>query len=101
MWEKIKSALGIAGAVLSVILFTVLLFVLRRGNPDRRRSRESDERDTAIQNGITDCEGRAERVEEGIERAEDAVGRCEEHLQRAEDILRKAVERSRQGKESS
>lgn len=98
MWEKIKSALGVAGAVLSVILFTVLLFVLRRGKADGRRSEPVDERDTRIQEGIADSEKRAERIEEGIGRAEDAVGRCEEHLQRAEDILRRAIERSRQEK---
>ena len=101
MWKKVKDILIIIGSSVAVFGLTLAYFLISGRNPDRRRSRESDERDTAIQNGITDCEGRAERVEERIERAEDAVGRCEEHLQRAEDILRRAVERSRQGKESS
>ena len=75
MLSKIKTAFSIIGAVLSIVLFTVILFLLRRGKADGRRSGDDSERN--------------QRIEEGI-------GRCEEHLQRAEDILRKAIKRSRE-----
>ena len=101
MWKKIKNIFSIIGAFLSVILFTVLLFVLRRGKTDRRGSESSDDRDTRIQDGIGECEERADRIEERIERAESSAGRCEEHLQRAEDILREAIRRSREEREGS
>ena len=101
MWEKIKKVISVAGAVLSVLLFTVLLFVLRRGKTDGRGSDTADERDTRIQEGIADSEERAERVEERIDSAGDAITRCEEHLQRAEDILRGAIERSRKEESKS
>lgn len=87
MWEKIKTVLSIAGAVLSVLFFTVLLFVLRRGKADGRGSDGTDERDS--------------RIEERIDSAGDAIARCEEHLQRAEELLRGAVERSRKEESKS
>lgn len=75
MLSKIKTVFSIIGAVLSIVLFTVILFLLRRGKTDGRRSGDDSERN--------------QRIEEGI-------GRCEEHLQRAEDILRNAIKRSRE-----
>ena len=75
MWAKIKTAFSIIGAVLSIVLFTVILFLLRRGKADGRRSGDDSERN--------------QRIEEGI-------GKCEEHLQRADDILRNAIKRSRE-----
>lgn len=94
MWKKIKDILAVIGACLSVMLFTILLFVLRRGKADGRGSRGADERDTRIQEGIESSENRIDRSKEGIER-------CEEHLQRAEDILRRAISRSRGEGESA
>ena len=101
MWKKIKDILAVIGACLSVVLFTVLLFVLRRGKTDGRGSDSTSERDTRIQDGIGECEERADRIEERIERAESSAGRCEEHLQRAEEILREAIRRSREEREKS
>lgn len=75
MWGKIKTAFSIIGAVLSIVLFTVILFLLRRGKADGRRSGDDSERN--------------QRIKEGI-------GKCEEHLQRADDILRNAIKRSRE-----
>ena len=95
MWEKIKKAVTVILAFLSVILFTILLFVLRRRSSDGQGSTDASERDRRIEEGITDSEERAERVEERIDRAGSAVERCEEHLQRAEDILRGAINRGR------
>lgn len=94
MWKKIKDILAVIGACLSVVLFTVLLFVLRRGKTDRRGSEGADERDSRIQEGIESSKNRIDRSKEGIER-------CEEHLQRAEDILRRAINRSKEERESS
>ena len=96
MWSKIKTAFSIIGAVLSIVLFTVLLFVLRRGKTDGRRSGADSDRDRRIEEGIGECEERADSVSERLDRAEDSVGRCEEHLRRAEDILRNAIRRSRE-----
>lgn len=101
MWKKIKDILAVIGACLSIVLFTVLLFVLRRGKTDGRGSTDASERDTRIQDGIGECEERADRIEEGIARAESSAGRCEEHLQRAEEILREAIRRSREEREKS
>ena len=101
MWEKIKKAVAVILAFLSVILFTILLFVLRRGSSDGHGSTDASERDRRIEEGITDSEERAERVEERIDSAGDAITRCEEHLQRAEDILRGAIERSRKEESKS
>ena len=101
MWQKIKTAFSIIGAVLSVILFTILLFVLRRGKADGRGSPGDSERDTRIKDGIGECEERADSVSERLDRAEDSVGRCEEHLRRAEDILRNAIRRSREEESES
>lgn len=95
MWEKIKNVLSVIGAVLSVVLFTVVLFLLRRGKTDGQGSGANAERDSRIQGGIESSKDRAGRIEEGITRAEDGIRRCEEHLQRAEDILRNAIKRSR------
>ena len=82
MLEKVKTIFSIIGAVLAVVLFTVILFLLRRSKTDGRGSSDDTERDTRIKEGIAECQ--------------DSVGRCEEHLQRAEDILRRAVKRSRE-----
>lgn len=101
MWEKIKGILAIIGACITVVCCTIILFLLRRSKADGRRSREADERDTRIKEGIESSEDRAERIKEGITRAEDGIGRCEEHLQRAEDILRGAINRSREKREDS
>ena len=94
MWKKIKDILAVIGACLSVVLFTILLFVLRRGKADGRGSEPVDERDSRIQEGIESSENRIDRSKEGIER-------CEEHLQRAEDILRRAINRSKEERENS
>ena len=96
MWGKIKTAFSIIGAVLSIVLFTVILFLLRRGKTDGRRNGDDSERNQRIEEGIGRCEERTESVSEGIDRAKDGIGRCEEHLQRAEDILRNAIKRSRE-----
>ena len=110
MWDKIKTAFSIIGAVLSIVLFTVILFLLRRGKTDGRRNGDDSERNQRIEEGIGRCEERPESVSEGIGRCEertesvseglgrtkDGIGRCEEHLQRAEDILRNAIKRSRE-----
>ena len=98
MWEKIKNVLSVIGAVLSVVLFTVVLFLLRRGKTGGQGSGANAERASRIQGGIESSKDRAGRIEEGITRAEDGIGRCEEHLQRAEDILRNAIKRSRKEK---
>lgn len=95
MWQKIKNGLAVIGAVLSVVLFTFLLFLLRRRSADRQGRTDSTDRDSRIEEGIESSEERTVRIEEGITRAEDGIARCEERLQRAEDILRRAVERSR------
>ena len=88
MWNKVKTIFSIIGAVLSVALFTFLLFLLRRGKADRPGSSGASESDTKITNGI-------DRAENGLEQCSDRVKQCEEHLQRAEEILREAIERSR------
>ena len=96
MFNKIKTAFSIIGAVLSIVLFTVILFLLRRGKTDGRRNGDDSERNQRIEEGIGKCEERTESVSEEIDRAKDGIGRCEEHLQRAEDILRNAIKRSRE-----
>ena len=96
MWGKIKTAFSIIGAVLSIVLFTVILFLLRRGKTDGRRNGDDSERNQRIEEGIGKCEERTESVSEGLDRAKDGIGRCEEHLQRAEDILRNAINLSTQ-----
>lgn len=101
MLSKIKTAFSIIGAVLSIVLFTVILFLLRRGKTDGRRNRDDSERNQRIEEGIGRCEGRAESVSEGLNRAKDGIGRCEEHLQRAEDILRNAIKRSREAEQDA
>ena len=101
MWDKIKTAFSIIGAVLSVVLFTVILFLLRRGKTDGRRNGDDSERNQRIEEGIGKCEERAESVSEGLDRAKDGIGRCEEHLQRAEDILRNAIKRSREAEQDA
>lgn len=101
MWGKIKTAFSIIGAVLSVVLFTIILFLLRRGKTDGRRNRDDSERNQRIEEGIGRCEERAESVSEGLDRAKDGIGGCEEHLQRAEDILRNAIKRSREAEQDT
>ena len=101
MFNKIKTAFSIIGAVLSIVLFTVILFLLRRGKTDGRRSGDDSERNQRIKKGIGRCEERAESVSEGLGRAKDGIGRCEEHLQRAEDILRNAIKRSREAEQAT
>lgn len=101
MWGKIKTAFSIVGAVLSVVLFTVILFLLRRGKADGRRNGDDSERNQRIEEGIGKCEERTESVSEGLDRAKDGIGRCEEHLQRAEDILRNAIKRSREAEQDT
>ena len=97
MWTKIKTAFSVIGAVLSIALFTVLLFLLRRSQTNRRGSGDDSERNQRVEEGIGKCEERAATISEGIDRAKNRIGRCEEHLQRAEDILRNAIKRSREG----
>ena len=101
MFNKIKTAFSIIGAVLSIVLFTVILFLLRRGKTDGRRNGDDSERNQRIEEGIGRCEERAESVSEGLDRAKDGIGRCEEHLQRAEDILRNAIKRSREAEQDT
>lgn len=96
MWSKIKTVFSIIGAALSIALFTVILFLLRRRKTDRTGSARDTERNQRIEEGIGKCEERADSVSEGLDRAKDGIGRCEEHLQRAEDILRNAIRRSRE-----
>ena len=86
MWEKVKKIFAIIGAVLSVVLFTVLLFLLRRRSSDGQGSSGIDERDSAITGGL-------DKASESIERSRDTVEQCEEHLRRAEEILRNAIKR--------
>ena len=101
MLSKIKTAFSIIGAVLSVVLFTVILFLLRRGKTDGRRNGDDSERNQRIEEGIGRCEEQTESVSEGLDRAKDGIGRCEEHLQRAEDILRNAIKRSREAEQDA
>ena len=96
VWEKIKSILSVIGAVFTIAFCTFVLVFLRRRDSDGLGSRGADERDTAVEDGIGECENRTGRVEERIERAEDSAGRCEEHLHKAEAILREAIRRSRE-----
>lgn len=99
MWEKVKNIFSIIGAVLSVALFTVLLFLLRRSSSNRRRSTTDTERTFTIQEGIAESERRSSNIErectERSTRAEERIADCERHIQRAESILRGAIERSR------
>lgn len=81
MWEKIKKVFSIISAVLSVLLFTVLLSLLRRSNTDGQGSTRNAERDT--------------KIKDGFKQSSDTVRRCEEHLQRAESILRNAINKSK------
>lgn len=101
MWEKIKNAFAVIGAVLTVAFCTFVLVFLRRRDSDRRGSNGVDERDSAIKDGIADSQGRIENVEGRIETVEESVGRCEEHLHRAEAILRNAIRRSREDKRNA
>lgn len=101
MWQKIKNILCIAGSVITILFFTVMLFLLRRGKTDGQGSNGDAERDSRIQEGIESSQERTERVEEGITRAEDGITKCEEHLQRAENILRRAIERSKEEKQKA
>lgn len=91
MYEKIKKIFAIIGAVLSVVLFTVILFLLRRGSSDGQGSPGIDERDTRIKEGL-------DGAQESIERSRDTAERCEERLRRAEESLRGAIERGEKEK---
>lgn len=84
MWKKIKNYLIIVGAAILVFVLTIFYVLMRGSKADRQGSTGADERDSAIQDGIRECQ--------------ESVDRCGEHLQRAEDILRRAIERSREGK---
>ena len=91
MWEKIKKVFAIIGAVLSVVLFTVILFLLRRGSSDGQGSSGIDERDTRIKEGL-------DGAQESIRDSRDTAERCEERLRRAEEILRNAIKRGEEEK---
>ena len=108
MWKKVKNILIIIGSSVAIVALSVIYVLMCGSKADRRRSSESDERDTAIKDGIAECEGRAEEIRgeaeecrESISRAGTSAERCEEHLQRAEDILREAIRRSREGKQDN
>lgn len=87
MLKKIKAVFSIIGAVLSVVLITVFLFLLRRGK--------------ALRQGSGADSDRADRIEEGIGECTDRIRRCEERLQEAENILREAIRRSREQKQKA
>ncbi|MBR2724684.1 MAG: hypothetical protein IKB72_04535 [Ruminococcus sp.] len=91
MWENIKKVFAIIGAVLSVVLFTVILFLLRRRSSDGQGSSGIDERDTRIKEGL-------DGAQESIRDSRDTTERCEERLRRAEEILRGAIERGEKEK---
>lgn len=97
MWKKIKNYLIIIGAGFLVIVLTVYYVLMRGSKVDRRGSERADERDSAIQGGIAECQEGAERVSERLDKAGESADRCEEHLRRAEEILRNAIKRSREG----
>jgi hypothetical protein len=80
--EKIKVIFSIIGAVLSVVLLTILLFLLCRGKTHGQGSGADSYR--------------ADGIEEGIGECTDRIRRCEERLQGAENILREAIRRSRE-----
>ena len=101
MWEKIKGFLAVIGAFITVVACTIVLVFFRRRDSDGRGSDPASERDTAVEDGIGECEERADRIEERIERAESSAGRCEEHLHRAEAIIREAIRRSKEEREKS
>lgn len=94
MWEKVKKIFSIVGAVLSIVLFTILLFLFRRGSSDGQGSDGADERDRRIEEGL-------DGAEESIKRSRDTAERCEEHLRRAEGILRNAINRSQKEQRES
>lgn len=101
MWEKIKGVLAVIGACITVIACTFVLVFLRRRDSDGRGSDPASSGDTAVEDGIGECEERADRIEERIERAESSAGRCEEHLHRAEAIIREAIRRSQEERKKS
>lgn len=89
--DKIKKALAVIGAVLTVIGCTFFLVFLRRRGSDGQGSSGIDERDSRIQEGL-------DGAEESIKRSRDTAERCEEHLRRAEEILRNAIKRGEEEK---
>lgn len=86
MWQKIKKAFIVAGAVI-----TVYLVFLRRRDSDERGSDGVNEYDSRVEEGLS---GATERINECRGTAE----RCEERLRRAEEILRTAIERGEKEK---
>lgn len=94
MWEKIKKAFAVIGAVLTVVICTLCLVFLRRRDSDGRGSNGADERDTRIKEGL-------DGAQESIGRSRDTAERCEERLRRAEDILRGAIARGEKEKQQS
>lgn len=86
MWAKVKNVFSIIGAVLSVVLFTVVAFLL--GSCSNRRRSNTDD-------GGTDSIG------ERIDGCSDGVARAESHIARAKEILRGAISRSREGQTES
>lgn len=97
MWKKIKNILVIIGAAIAVFFLTIICVLMCGSKADRRGSERADERDSAIQGGIAECQEGAERVSERLDKAGESADRCEEHLRRAEDILREAIRRSKEG----
>ena len=91
MWQKIKKAFIIAGAVITVGLCTIYLVFLRRRDSDGRGSDGVNEYDSRVEEGLS---GATERINECRGTAE----RCEERLRRAEEILRTAIERGEKEK---
>ena len=87
MSPKIEKAFSVIGAVLTVILCTVALILLRRGKADGQGSSGIDERNQRIKEGL---DGATEKINE----CRDTAERCEERLRRAEEILRNAIKRA-------
>lgn len=94
MGQRLKTIFLIISSSLSVVLFTVLLFALRRGKTNGRGSESDYERNRRIEEGIGKCEAGVDSITERLGGAQDSVTKCEERLRRAENILREAISRS-------